>query len=284
MTGMPVGAQSRTIAVAGPLLIAATLLLPARANAHGNEVTLAIKCAAEATISCNHLTDSVGPWVPVTTGGCGPVSLSFLDRREPDNTMEGQYTITRSWIVADTCGTKQTCTQILHVVPARPRIAVLAFENLAGSEEGTRVFARLVESELAQSGRTELVPAGDVESAVLRARIRVPMLMDEDQRARLAVSLTADYFILGSILAYETFEDPYAGPVPVAGIAMQVRDAKTGITVWSDTFHAIGNSGEWLFGLGVEHDITRLAHAVSRHAVQKIAPFLKSLPCDHHDQ
>jgi TolB-like protein len=169
--------------------------------------------------------------------------------------------------------------QTIQIVPSRPRIAVLSFENLAESEEGARIFARLMQDQLAQFSRLDVIPAGEVEATVLRARIRLPILMDNEQSRNLQRALDADYFVLGTVIAYQTNQDPYAGPVPIAGISLQLRDARTGATVWSDTFHENGSAGEWLFGLGVEHDITRLAHSIARRAAGRLERITRLFPC-----
>jgi hypothetical protein len=41
----------------------------------------------------------------------------------------------------------------------------------------------------------------------------------------------------------------------------------------------VGSDGEWLFGLGVEHDITRLAAGIARRSVEKFTDRVLAEPC-----
>jgi len=238
---------------------------------------IVLQCTPRLVIPCNRSIDTAA--IPINnTGGCGEVGLSYVDSIIPGSA-PNRFTVTRTWTASDTCGQKQTCVQTIQIVPSKPRVAVLPLENLAESEDGARVFARLMQDQLVQSANLDVISAGEVETATLRARIRLPVLMDNDQTRRLRQVLDADYFVLGTILAYQSIADQYSGVVPVVGITLQLRDAVSGVTVWSETYHEIGNSGEWLFGLGVEHDITKLAHSIARRAVSRLQRIAKPLPC-----
>ncbi|MBI5867727.1 MAG: hypothetical protein HZB43_05465 [candidate division Zixibacteria bacterium] len=251
----------RTIAcIAGAVLFAGTAL---RTGAQEAE-PIAIQCTADLTLGCNRSTDTTALPI-ITTGGCSELVRTYEDKLTPGPSPD-RYTITRTWTATDTCGSAKSCVQTIHVVPSKPRLAVLPLENLAESEDGARIFARLLQDQLDQTSNFDVVAAGDVETATLRARIRLPILMDELQSQRLRQALDVDYFVLGTVIAYHTTTDVYSGVIPTVGVTLQLRDGRTGSTFWSDTYHATGDSGEWLFGLGVEHDITKLAHALAKRA------------------
>ena len=257
----------------------AALLAGAGREVHAQDsMRIELQCPPHVVVPCNKPIDSTVTLVAATST-CSPVTLSYSDKTAPGAT-PALFTITRTWTATDTCGQKRTCEQTIRVVPSRPRIAVLPFENLAEAEDGARVFARLMQDQLVQSPNLEVISSGEVETATLRARIRLPVLMDNDQNQRLRQVLNADYFVLGTILIYQTTADQYSGVIPVAGITLQLRDAVSGITAWSETYHEIGNSGEWLFGLGVQHDITRLAHSIAQQAAKKLKKVIKPVHCD----
>jgi hypothetical protein len=103
--------------------------------------------------------------------------------------------------------------------------------------------------------------------------------MDDEQRAKLSEMIDAQYFVVGSLLNYEVYQDPYSGPIPMISCTMQLQRAFDGKAVWSESIHAVGNDGEWLFALGVEHDITRLGRDLARQAAGEIADRLAKQPC-----
>jgi TolB-like protein len=257
----------------------AAILAAAAGEIRAQDTTrIELQCPPNIVVPCNKPIDSTVTLVAANSS-CGAVTLIYSDKTIPGAAPD-LFTITRTWTATDTCGRKRTCEQTIQVVPFRPRIAVLPFENLAEAEDGARVFARLMQERLVQSPNLEVISLGEVETATLRVRIRLPVLMDNDQSQRLRQALNADYFVLGTILAYQTTADQYSGIIPVAGITLQLRDAVSGLTVWSETYHEIGTSGEWLFGLGVEHDITRLAHSICQQAAKKLNKVIKPVPCD----
>ena len=265
--------KTRTLALAAAVLVTG---LGGIAGAQEAE-PIVFQCTPDLVLGCNRSTDTTD--IPVTaTGGCSELLQSYSDKITPGSSPD-RYTITRTWSATDTCGHTQTCVQTIHIVPSKPRLAVLPFENLAESEDGARIFARLMQDILNQTSSLEVLPAGDVETATLRARIRLPVLMDEEQSRRLRQALDVDYFVLGTVIAYQTSTNAYSGVVPIVGVTLQLRDGRTGSTLWSDTYHATGDSGEWLFGLGVEHDITKLAHSLAKRACNKLSKAAKALPC-----
>jgi len=261
------------------LLVAGILLCGVHGNIHAQDTLgLVLQCPASVAVPCNRPIDSTVTLVTASSN-CGTVALSYSDSTRPGIAPD-LYTTLRTWTATDTCGQSRTLVQTIHVVPPRPRIAVLPFENLAEAEDGARVFARLIQDQLIKSPNLDVISSGEVETATLRARIRLPVLMDDDQSQRLRRQLDTDYFVLGTIVAYQTTNDQYSGIIPIVGITVQLRNAVTGGTVFSETYHAIGNSGELLFGIGVQHDITRLAHSIAEKAVRKLNKMIQAVPCD----
>jgi len=250
------------------LLLAIVSLTAPRARA------LELTCPDSITVACRHTgqTDVTGR--PVTQSDCGGVTLEYRD-----SIVTGQTLLIRTWTASDSCGASQSCTQRIYFTQGHPRVAVLPFENLASAEDGVRVLARLLEEAISRAPALELIGAGRVEEALLRGRIRQPYVMDDEQRARLTAALDAEYFVIGSLLNYSTYNDQYAGPIPMIACTLQLQRAGNGEVIWSESIHAVGSDGEWLFGLGVEHDITRLASGIAGRSVEKFTERILDDPC-----
>lgn len=235
---------------------------------------LVLDCPDPMTIPCNQLDNPVVTGEAVASGGCGTPSLYFRDSiLAPDSL------VIRIWSAADTCGAAEVCFQPLVLTSSVPRIAVLPLENLSSAEGGGRVLQRLLEESMGEFEGWVAVSPAKVDDAVLRGRVRQAVLMDDVQRIKLSREIDAQYFIVGSLLNYETYQDQYSGPIPMISCALQLQRTSDGRVIWSESLHAVGNDGEWLFGLGVEHDITRLGRNLARKAVAELARRLAGEPC-----
>lgn len=235
---------------------------------------LVLTCPDAKTVSCNQLDVLEMTGEAVASGGCGAPLLLYRDSiLAPDSL------VLRIWSVADTCGGSQVCFQSIALTPSTPRIAVLPLENLSSAEEGARVLQRLLEDAMSKGKDWITVSPAKVEDAIMRGRVRQPVLMDDGQRRKLSEDLDAQYFIVGSLLNYEVVQDQYSGPIPMISCVLQLQHAVDGRVVWSESLHAVGNDGEWLFALGVEHDITRLARSLATKAVSEVSKRLPGEPC-----
>lgn len=239
-----------------------------------NADPLVLTCPEAKTVSCNQLDNIEVTGEAVARGGCGTPLLLYRDSiLAPDSL------VLRIWSVADTCGSSQVCFQSIALTASMPRIAVLPLENLSTAEEGARVLQRLLEEAMGKSRIWVTASPAKVDDAIMRGRVRQPVLMDDGQRRKLSEELDAQYFVVGSLLNYEVFQDQYSGPIPMISCALQLQRARDGRVVWSESLHAVGNDGEWLFALGVEHDITRLARNLAAKAAAQVSKRLVSEPC-----
>ncbi len=235
---------------------------------------LTVTCPEGREVLCRLLDDLDVCGQPQVVGGCGGTSVLYRD-----SVLAVDSLVIRIWSVADTCGETQVCFQPLTLLPGRPRLAVLPLENLSTAEEGARVFQRLLEEALADLEPAEFIAPAKVDDAVMRGRVRQPVLMDDEQRERLSRGLDAQYLVVGSLLNYEIYQDQYSGPIPMISCVLQLQRASDGRTLWSESLHAVGNDGEWLFGLGVEHDITRLGRNLARKVARALADHIADAPC-----
>lgn len=252
-------------------IIAGTILLGA-ATAIADPLVLS--CPGPMTTPCNQLENLKVTGTAVASGGCGTPVLLFRD-----SILALDSLVIRIWSATDTCGVTEVCFQPLVLTSSVPRIAVLPLENLSSSEEGSRVLQRLIEEAMVGSETWITVSPAKVDDAIMRGRVRQPVLMDDGQRAKLAQEVDAQYFIVGSLLNYEVYQDQYSGPIPMISCALQLQRASDGRVVWSESLHSVGNDGEWLFALGVEHDITRLGRKLADKAVGELSKRLAAEPC-----
>jgi len=235
---------------------------------------LSLNCPPSETIPCDQLDNLDRTGRAKVVGGCGDASLMFRD-----SVLAVDSLVIRIWTAEDTCGESAVCFQLFTLVSAIPRIAVLPLENLSSAEEGGRVLQRLLEDALGRSTDHVLISPAKVDDAISRGRVRQPVLMDDDQRQKLSETVEAQYFLVGSLLNYEVYQDQYSGPIPMISCALQLQRAHDGRTIWSESLHAVGNDGEWLFALGVEHDITRLGRELARKAADAVGNALSAQPC-----
>lgn len=237
---------------------------------------LSLTCPPNQTIPCDQLDNLDRTGRAETVGGCGNASLMFRD-----SILAVDSLVIRIWTADDTCGESAVCFQSFALVSSIPRLAVLPLENLSSAEEGGRVLQRLLEDALGRSIDHILISPAKIDDAISRGRIRQPVLMDDDQRLKLSEAIDAQYFLVGSLLNYEVYQDQYSGPIPMISCALQLQRAHDGKTIWSESLHAVGNDGEWLFALGVEHDITRLGRGLARKVAEAIAEGLSEQPCSN---
>jgi hypothetical protein len=235
---------------------------------------LTLTCPEAKTVPCNQLENLEITGEAVASGGCGDLLLLYRD-----STLAPDSLVLRIWSVADSCGGSQVCFQSITLTASMSHVAVLPLENLSTAEEGARVLQRLLEDAMSESDLWMTVSPAKVDDAIMRGRVRQPVLMDDTQRKKLSLELDAQYFIVGSLLNYEVFQDQYSGPIPMVSCALQLQRASDGKVVWSESLHAVGNDGEWLFALGVEHDITRLARNLAKKAASEVSKYLGDEPC-----
>jgi TolB-like protein len=148
-----------------------------------------------------------------------------------------------------------------------PVVAVLPFENLAVSDEGSRVVTRVCQGLVAQREEIRAVEPGEVEEALIDLRIRVPALMTEEQRRALRDTLHCDYVFTGTLLTYGHAEHPYAGKVGVVSLTAQIMQLVDAKVVWAETVSRQGSDSQWIFGLGTKHDPAILAEEICRSLV-----------------
>jgi TolB-like protein len=152
----------------------------------------------------------------------------------------------------------------------RPRVVVLPFENVGGGSEAARTVTRICQSLLASDQRIDFVEPGAVEEALVRLRIRVPVLMTESQRDSLQSAIDCDYALTGSVLSFKEASHPHAGRVGLVSFTLQVLDMRTGRVAWSKAASRQGSDGQWLFGLGVQRDPAVMANAMCRGLLKDI--------------
>jgi TolB-like protein len=173
--------------------------------------------------------------------------------------------------VALVCAALAACAGTAPKSASRtPHIAVLPFESVGPGEESGRVITRLFQNLLADEHNVHLADAGTVEDALIRLRLRIPVLATREQLDSLHTAIGCDYVLSGSVLTYGTREHPYAGKVGVVSMTVQVVRLDDGKLVWGKTASKQGSDGQWLFGLGTQHDPAVLAESMCRNLISDI--------------
>jgi TolB-like protein len=151
-----------------------------------------------------------------------------------------------------------------------PQVAVLPFESVGPGEESGRVITRICQNLLATERDVQMADPGTVEDALVRLRIRVPVLATREQLDSLHAAVGCEYLLTGSVLAFGTREHPYAGKIGVVSMAVQVVRVADGKLLWAKTLSRQGSDGQWLFGLGTQHDPAVLAESMCRNLLADI--------------
>jgi len=154
--------------------------------------------------------------------------------------------------------------------PRSPHVAVLPFENIGGGAEGARVVTLICQSLIVAEPDIRPVDPGAVEEALVRLRIRVPVLMTAAQRDSLRAALACDYALTGSVLSFGEVNHPHAGKVGLVSLTVQVMDLRSGKVAWARTDSRQGSDGQWLFGLGVQRDPALMANDMCHDILGKI--------------
>ncbi|MDH4157312.1 MAG: hypothetical protein OEW00_08565 [candidate division Zixibacteria bacterium] len=156
-------------------------------------------------------------------------------------------------------------------IPARPRIAVLPFENLSGRENAGDVVTDYFQSAMAADARFVTAELGETYDVLRRNRIRSSWLLTEEQINNLGKELAIDYILTGSILEYDEYENNYLGRVPQVSFNTRLIDCSTGNTVWTAVSNGRGDRGEVAFGIGTITSAEVLARKMVSSAVNNIA-------------
>lgn len=78
-----------------------------------------VTCPKDVTIGCDESVAPADTGMPESGDNCGVGATTFADQMIPGPGV-AEFTISRTWTVADLCGNTSTCVQTIDVVPAGP--------------------------------------------------------------------------------------------------------------------------------------------------------------------
>jgi curli biogenesis system outer membrane secretion channel CsgG len=156
-------------------------------------------------------------------------------------------------------------------VPGAPRdtLALLPLENLSGRAEYGDRLTRIVWTELAGSGRWDVVEEGEVDAALSDARVRSALSMTRDQVQQVAKRTGARWLVAGTIIECRQVSTP-DGEVPTVALALRLIDGETGRVRWTEQRTRSGEDRETVFGWGRVTNVERLAQETTRELVAAI--------------
>ncbi len=158
------------------------------------------------------------------------------------------------------------------VLPARPSVAVMPFEDLSGRVDVGEAFTRVFLAELVRSNTVDVVDPGALSETVERLQLRTTFAMTRAEMKSLGDSVPCTHLLFGSVLDAGTVRTA-DGDLPSVAATLRLVEASTGRVVWACNHSRTGEDNETLFGWGREHSRDRL---LGQLAAEMITEFKKS--------
>jgi hypothetical protein len=161
------------------------------------------------------------------------------------------------------CAASRPAPPAVDVAGARPRVALLPFENLSPRPDAGDRLSRVFAGVLGETGACQPVEPGDIEQVFAELRIRDVNGITRESIPRVAQRLDAEWLLAGTILEYGAQRTP-EGDVPSVGVALRLLDGRNGRTAWTATRVRTGEDRESLFGIGRVRSLDQLAEQLAR--------------------
>lgn len=168
------------------------------------------------------------------------------------------------------CGAAGPRAFVTEPLTGRWRVGVLPLANYAPARDAVDRMTPMLMTELGKLPGIEVVDPGQIEDALAQEPWLLMDRVPPDLVDRLGQQLGADALLLGSLLAYGYREDS-DGRTPQVSLSLRLLEVPGGRILWSAVHSRDGADGEWLFGMGREQSLERLAATT-------LAETLRSLP------
>jgi hypothetical protein len=155
-------------------------------------------------------------------------------------------------------------------------VAVLPLANYAPARDAVDRVTPLLMTEVGKLPGLEVVDPGRVEDALTQEPWLLMDRVPPDLVDRLGKDLGADALLVGSLLAYG-YRESSDGPTPQVSVSLRLLEVPGSRVLWSAVHSRDGADHEWLFGMGREESLERLAATT-------LAETLQSLPTRGGDQ
>lgn len=161
------------------------------------------------------------------------------------------------------CAASLPAPPAVDVAGARPRVALLPFENLTSRPDAADRLSRVFAGVLGETGACQPVEPGDIEQVFAELRIRDVNGLTRESVPQVAKRLDAEWLLAGTILEYGAQRTP-EGEVPSVGVTLRLLDGRDGRTAWSAMRVRTGEDRESLFGIGRVRSLDQLSERLAR--------------------
>jgi hypothetical protein len=135
---------------------------------------------------------------------------------------------------------------------------VLPLEDLSGQVGSAEKLTRIVFTELVSRGGWEVTDPGQVDGAIVAARIRSTGSLSREQVRIVSDTLGVRWLLTGAALEFGHVRTP-DGEVPSVGLSLRLIDGRSGKVMWADQRFHSGDDHETVFGMGRQSDPQALA-------------------------
>ena len=143
------------------------------------------------------------------------------------------------------------------------RVAVLPFQNDSEIPQAGTMVSKVFAAEFRQAGDYQLLQEGDVLKAYRQLKIYPGRAPGLEQMRIIADQVNAQLLITGAIL--EMREDPgmYATVIPKAVMEVQIRDGRSGETLWTVYHRRLGSDYTKTMHFGTIHSLAGLSRQMA---------------------
>lgn len=145
---------------------------------------------------------------------------------------------------------------------ARPRLAVLPFDNLTDQGDAGETMTIVFFTEVGALGRYQPIESGIVNHLLDSLAIRTTSNLSAAQLRMLGESLGARRLLVGTVLESGNVRTA-DGDLPSVGLTLKLLDPATGLVQWTRMGFRSGQDTETVFGWGREKSRQRLAASLA---------------------
>ena len=149
------------------------------------------------------------------------------------------------------------------------RVAIAPIENLSEEPNAGKRVTGIFLARYFNADITEVVEPSNVESFLLKARVRSFSELDTETIRSLGTELNVQALILGSLHEYQ-YRQGGNSQVPVVGLSIRVVDTRSGHILFALTHTREGDDNEKAFGYGRIESLTRMAQIVTAEVVNTL--------------
>lgn len=150
-------------------------------------------------------------------------------------------------------------------------VAVLPLEDLSGQVGSAEKLTRMVFTELVARGGWEVTDPGQVDGAMVAARIRSTGSLSREQVRTVSDTLGVRWLLTGAALEFGHVRTP-DGEVPSVGLSLRLIDGRSGKVMWADQRFHSGDDRETVFGMGRQSDPQALAQTTVAELLAGLRP------------